>query len=102
MIATAILATNVLRPRFCDEFICSFSPSISLGCPLCRSRRRRLDVPAGKCQKGRPVWARCVSAAVLAKGDITVNQRCPYRGKLGSSQILFSQKLVHRPGANSG
>src|SRR5260370_16788601 len=100
MMATAILAINALPPRFWDDFICSFSPSISLSCPLCRRPRRRLDVPAGECQERRPVWARGVSTAMLAEGHITINQRCLYPGKPRSSQILLSQELVHRPSAN--
>ena len=65
---------------------------------LWRSRERRaFDVSAGKGEKCGPVGTRRVPAAVLAEGNITVDQPGLQRCKLVRAQISLSEQFVDWP-----
>src|SRR6266404_3190926 len=58
-----------------------------------------LEVAAGEGQESGPVGTCGVAGAVLAEGDVAVNQGGFHRWEFGRAQIPFAQKLVHRSGA---
>src|SRR5262245_12415784 len=58
--------------------------------------RRRFDIAIGPLEERRPVWTGRVAAAVLAPGEIAVDQRGFHRGKFRRAQILFTEQPKHR------
>src|SRR5262249_18517682 len=60
----------------------------------------RLNVAARKREEGRPVRAGRMTATVLAKGQVAVNQRRLDGRKLAGPHVLAAQKPVNRPGAH--
>src|SRR3569832_1546994 len=56
-----------------------------------------LNVTARESQKRRPVRPGRVPAAVLAEGNIPLNQRCFHGWKFGRPQVLLAQQTIHRP-----
>jgi len=57
-------------------------------------RHRRLQVTAGKRQQGWPVGTGRVSAGVLAKRDLSIDQRGLHRRELGRAKFFPSRRYA--------
>jgi hypothetical protein len=51
---------------------------------------RRMQIVPGELKKRRPVWRWSVSELMLAKTQISIDQRRPHGRKLARPQILLS------------
>src|SRR3954451_8158882 len=63
---------------------------------------RTLDVAARERQERRPVRAPRVPPAMLAEGQLAVDERRFDRGELGGSQVLLAEQPEHRRGGDRG
>src|SRR5438128_9982850 len=64
-------------------------------------RFHQREIPTGKRQERRPVRAGRVSAAMLAKSKLTIDESGLNRWKLRRTKIPLAQKLEHWPGSDS-
>ncbi len=63
---------------------------------------RALDVAAREGQERRPVRSGRVAAAVLAQGDVAVDERGLLGRELRRPEVLPAEQPIHRPGADAG
>src|SRR5882724_10102246 len=63
---------------------------------------RAFEVASGKRQERWPVWAWRMSAAVLANGNVTSDERSLKGRKFGGPQVFLAQELICRSCGSGG